>query len=54
MLNSYVGYFIYCPIVGGEEAQPVRGVHTAMPRTIDIPVSDADGLRHDLELQIHQ
>ena len=29
------------------------GVHTVMPRTINIPVSDADVLRHDLELQIH-
>ena len=32
-------------------AQPPHAMHAVMPRTIIIPLSDADGSRHDLELR---
>src|SRR5258706_7700091 len=34
-----------CPIIGGEAVHPPRAMHTAIPRTIIITVSDAMFLR---------
>ena len=41
-----MGYVCYvrllCPVVGGDVAQPPHAARTAMPRTIVIPLPNAD------------
>ena len=50
MPNGHVGYIrlLIVRLLEARVAQPLRPMHAVMPRTIIIPVSDADGLRHDL------